>query len=385
MRPTQRIRVAFCLDSFGIGGTELNAVRTAEALDFNRFELYVMYLQNRGPLRARYEDLGVRMAHFPISNLYSPRTAVQGFQLARLLRRWGIDVVHAHDIYTNIFAVPWARLLGGCAVIASRRWWYEAPRPELVTLNRWVYSLAHRVLGNSNGVVKLLSDEEGVAPDKIIEIPNFLGETAFESVDEASSIAQRRAWGLPDNVLVIGMVARLAPVKNHALLLRAAVQLGLFHIVLVGDGPSRAELEHLAQQLGIASRVHFTGEVISPLNLHQFFDVSVLCSTSEGFPNSLIEAMAAARPVIATPVGGVTDVVEDDVTGMIVPVDDEAPLVRALRMLEADPQLRTRLGEAGREAVRAKFSQEIVIEKLAALYEKLAARPSVATGRFVDD
>jgi glycosyltransferase involved in cell wall biosynthesis len=385
MRPTQRIRVAFCLDSFGIGGTELNAVRTAEALDFNRFELYVMYLQNRGPLRARYEDLGVHMAHFPISNLYSPRTAVQGFYLARLLRRWGIDVVHAHDIYTNIFAVPWARLLGGCAVIASRRWWYEAPRPELVTLNRWVYSLAHRVLCNSSGVVKLLSDEEGVAPDKIIEIPNFLGETAFESVDQASRIAQRRAWGLPDNVLVIGMVARLAPVKNHALLLRAAVQLGLFHIVLVGDGPSRAELEHLAQQLGIASRVHFTGEVISPLNLHQFFDVSVLCSTSEGFPNSLIEAMAAARPVIATPVGGVTDVVEDDVTGMIVPVDDEAPLVRALRMLEADPQLRTRLGEAGREAVRTKFSQEIVIEKLAALYEKLAARPSVAAGRFVDD
>ena len=92
--------------------------------------------------------------------------------------------------------------------------------------------------------------------------------------------------------------------------------------------------------------------------------------------------MAAARPVVATPVGGVTDALTHGVTGILVPVDDPAPLVAALRMLEADSRLRTRLGEAGREAVRIKFRQETVIENLSALYETLAGRcPEVLSGR----
>ena len=126
------------------------------------------------------------------------------------------------------------------------------------------------------------------------------------------------------------------------------------------------------------------GEVVSPRNLHQYLDVSVLCSLSEGFPNSLIEAMAAARPVVATPVGGVTDAVTHGVTGILVPVDDLTALVDALRMLEADSLLCTRLGEAGREAVRMKFRQEPVIEKLTALYEMLAARRPAATSGPAD-
>src|SRR5439155_12360276 len=196
MASPRRIRVAYCLDSFTIGGTELNAVRTAEALDPERIELCVIHLQTHGPLRSRYERLGVRIEHLPIPNLYSPRTAVQGIHLARLLRRWNVDVVHSHDIYCNIFAVPWARVLSRCSIIASRRWWYEAPRPELVMLNRWSSLLAHRVLANSSGVAELLAREEGVPRKKIVEIPNFLAESAFLMVDEAARVAKRRAWGL---------------------------------------------------------------------------------------------------------------------------------------------------------------------------------------------
>ena len=381
----RRIRVAFCLDSFAIGGTELNAVRTAEALDPVRIDLRIFHLQTRGPLRSRYERLGLRMAHIPIPNLYSPRTAVQGVRFANLLRRENVDVVHSHDIYCNIFAVPWARLLSACSIIASRRWGHKASRPELAAANRWSSMLAHRVLANSSGVAGLLAREEGVPQKKIVEIPNFLGEDAFELAEEAACIAQRRAWGLPDGAFTIGIVARLSPVKNHVLLLKAAAQLDArFHVVLIGDGPSRAGLEELARQLRIESRVHFAGEVVSPQNLHQFFDVTVLCSLSEGFPNSLIEAMAAAKPVVATPVGGVTDALTHAVTGILVPVDDPAPLVDALRTLEADSPLRTRLGKAGREVVRVKFCQEIVIEKLSALYETLADHRRVATSGRAD-
>src|SRR5436190_18534041 len=122
MASPRRVRVAYCLDSFAIGGTELNAVRTAEALDPNRVELSIFHLQTRGPLRSRYERLGLRMAHVPIPNLYSPRTALQGIRLANALRRENVDVIHSHDIYCNVFVVPWARLLTSSSTIASRRW-----------------------------------------------------------------------------------------------------------------------------------------------------------------------------------------------------------------------------------------------------------------------
>jgi glycosyltransferase involved in cell wall biosynthesis len=379
MAPSRRIRVAFCLDSFAIGGTELNAVRTAEALDPRRIALCVFHLQTHGALRSRYEQLGVRMTHVPIPNLYSPRTAVQGVRLARLLRRENVDVVHSHDIYCNIFVVPWVRILSRCSIIASRRWGHEASRPKLAMINRWSSLLAHRVLANSSGVAELLAREEGVLRKKIVEIPNFLSENAFEVADEAVRVGQRRAWGVPDGAFAVGIVARLSPVKNHAVLLKAVAQLDArFHLVVIGDGPSRAGLEDLARRLGVDPRVHFTGEVVSPHNLHQFLDISVLCSLSEGFPNSLIEAMAAARPVVATPVGGVTDAVTHGVTGILVPVDDPAPLVDALQVLEANSLLRTRLGEAGREVVRLKFLQEAVIERLSALYEMLADRRPAA-------
>ena len=378
---SRRVRIVYCIDLFEIGGTELNAVRTAEALDPERFELCVAHLRADGPLRVRYEKLGIPLVNFPTSSLYSLQTAREGMRFAGFLRDWMPDVVHTNDIYTNIFAVPWARLSGKCRIIASRRWWNVAPRPGFLTLNRWSYRLADRVLANSSSVAGLLIREEGVPQAKIAEIPNFVGETAFESVDEASRIAQRRAWGVPDDAFAIGIVARLAPVKNHALLLKALAQLDpRFHIVLVGDGPSRSELAQLAQQLNIEHRVHFAGEVISQLNLHQFFDASVLCSLYEGFPNSAIEALAAARPLVATPAGGVVDVVTDGVTGLLVPLGDPAQLAGALQKLEADPLLRTRIGEAGREAVRLNFHQENVIEKLSVLYETLANHQPIVKG-----
>jgi glycosyltransferase involved in cell wall biosynthesis len=206
-------------------------------------------------------------------------------------------------------------------------------------------------------------------------IHNFSEEHAFEPVDMALRIAKHREWEIPDGAFVIGIVARLAPVKNHALLLKAAAQIdSRFHIVLIGDGPSRSELEGLSRQLGISSRVHFAGEVISTTNPNQFFDVSVLCSLSEGFPNSLIEAMAAGKPVVATPAGGVVDAVVDNVTGLLVSSNDPAQLAGALRKLERIPELRKRLGEAGRELARRRFHKDIVIEQLSTLYERLANR-----------
>ncbi|MBV8146486.1 MAG: glycosyltransferase [Gammaproteobacteria bacterium] len=369
------IRIGYCIDTLDIGGTELNAVRTLEALDRRRFQVTVFHLHRSGPLLERYRALGVELVHLPIGRLYMPRTALQGLSFRRALRRRRIQVVHTHDLYTNIFAAPWARL-AGCCVIASRRWLDAAPRPGLLRLNRWSYRFAHRVISNSTLAARLLADQEGVPAVRILELPNFLDERAFERVGVEQRSARRRGWGVPPEAFVVGSVARLAPVKNHATLLRALAQLPTeVHAVLIGAGPERAALGDLARNLQIESRVHFTGELLEAGNLHQFFDASVLCSRSEGSPNSVLEALAAGCPVIATPVGGVPEIIVDRQTGLLVPVDAAAALAAGLAELRQDAQLRSRLSEAGIARARMKYHRNVVIAQLESLYQMLA-RPA---------
>jgi len=366
------LRVGYCIDSFAIGGTELNAVRTVEALDRQRFHVTVFHLHETGPLRARYEALGLQLLHLPIGRLYSPRTAAQGVRFLRLLRREGIEVVHTHDVYSNIFAAPWARL-AGCRVIASRRWLDAVPRPGLVALNRWSYRYAHRVVVNSSTVARLMIDTEHVPATRVFELPNFLEERAFHHVAAELRSARRHGWGVPQGAFVIGTVANLTPVKNHAMVLRALQRLDEdVHLVLIGAGPSRRALEDLARELQVDGRVHFAGQLVEAENLHQFFDVSVLCSRSEGFPNAVIEALAAGCPVVATAVGGVPEVITDRQTGLLVPVDQPQALAASVQELRRDAALRKRLSEAGLARTRGRYHQTLVIARLEALYQDLA-------------
>jgi glycosyltransferase involved in cell wall biosynthesis len=126
--------------------------------------------------------------------------------------------------------------------------------------------------------------------------------------------------------------------------------------------------------LGIADRIHLAGERPQLPNLHGLFDVSVLSSTTEAFPNSVLEAMAASRPVVATDVGGTSDAVREGTTGLLVPPSDPSRLAGAIRRLYDEPALREKLGRAGCAAARSGYSASAVIEQVEALYTELAGR-----------
>lgn len=372
-RPT---RVVFCVDNLNVGGTELNAVRTAEQLDRARVEVSVLCLQAAGgPLDERYRAAGIPVHALPLASLYGPDALRQGWQVRRFLRQQRADVLHAHDVYSNIFGVPWARL-AGVKTIASRRWWAGTPRPLLQRANRLAYALADVVLANAPAVAGYLREELGLPARKVRVVPNFVDAGALQPSTPEVLDALRRQCGVVPGRPTVGIVANLYAVKDHASLLRAAALLRptfpALQLVLVGDGPERAPLQRLADELGLREHVVFAGRLPSAPSPHQLFDVSVLCSTSEGFSNSILEAMAAARPVVATRVGAAADAVVEGETGRLVPPREPQRLAAALGALLADPARARAMGAAGRERAQRLFSPAAALPVLEQLYRELA-------------
>jgi glycosyltransferase involved in cell wall biosynthesis len=375
--PTARIRIAYCIDTMRIGGSELNALRTSERLDRSQFEISVVSLQPDGPLANRYAAAGIPVHGFPLTSLYAPGTVRQGWRLAQWLRRERIDILHCHDLYANLFGAPWGRIAGLRAVITSRRWIHPLRNRQLEIANRVAYRLGHWVLVNSPAVANAVMTIDGVSAARVLQVPNFVDAAAFTDLPERTKVQLRSELGIPADALVVGCIARLAEVKDHATLLRAMQLLAArspdVHLVLVGDGELRVTLETLASDLGIRDRVHFAGARDNEPNLHHLFDISTLASVSEGFPNSLVEAMAAGRPVVATNVGGNADAVRPD-TGVLVPVGNAAQLASALERLVVDQATRHRMGVAARAVARSEYYAGSVIPRLEQIYRRLAGR-----------
>lgn len=370
-----RVRIAYCIDTMQIGGTELNALRTAECIDRSRFEISVISLQPDGPIAELYRAIGIPVHPYRLTSLYAPDAVRQGVRLMRWLRRERIEILHCHDLYANLFAAPWGRMARVRTVITSRRWLEALPNRRLEIANRLMFRVGHRVLVNSPAVADALVKTDGVSPRKVITLSNFVGEGAFAPLSLATKTQLRAELGIPAEAFIVGCIARLHPVKDHVTLLRAAHKLvrrsSQVHLVLVGDGESRADLEELAAELDISDRVHFMGFRPNEPNLHHVFDVSVLTSLSEGFPNSLVEAMAAGRPVVATAVGGNVDAVRPE-TGFLVPPGAPAELASAIERLLSDDSLRLRMGAAARDVAQREYHAGSVIPLLEQLYVMLA-------------
>ena len=368
---SRRIRVVQCIDQIGGGGTELNLVRTLEQLDRKRFDLRLVVLNETGSSRARVEKAGIPVEVFSFPSLGSMTAIRRAAQLIQWLRLIKPDVVHCHDVYTNLFVAPCARLAGVPLVITSKRWW---------TVSSWIYRrgnqlayrLSHRVLANSAAVARLLTDMEGVARDKIVILPNFVDDAAFEVIGNEDRRVARQSFGIPEESLVVTAVAVFRPEKDLETLIGATAMLRArhptLHVLLVGAGPCGQDLKKAATTHGVDDRIHFSGYLAGPPNPHQYGDIAVLCSLHEGFPNSIIEAMAAGRPVVATAVGGILDAVQDGVTGFLVSPRSPADLAAAIDRLIVDEELRRSMGDAGREKVRGNFAAKPVLERLSQLY-----------------
>lgn len=181
----------------------------------------------------------------------------------------------------------------------------------------------------------------------------------------------RPRFGIGEEVPLIGVLGRLAPIKDHATLFEAVALIDGVHLAILGDGELRDDLVQRASTLGIADRVHFAGWRLDVAECIADLDIVALTSRNEGSPVSLIEALACARPVVATDVGGVRSVVVEGKTGFLCAAGDVAGIRGRLQTLITDPELRQRMGAEGRKSVSARYDQGRLIEDIASLYEGL--------------
>jgi len=373
----KRLRIVFCIDGMGLGGTELNAYRTAERLDRSRYDISILCLQEHGPLLSRYREQGIPVLSLPLRRLHSLTALRQGVRFARYLSDERVDIVHSHDAYNNIFATACARMARVPVVIASRRWLEDLRRKSIGVVNRYAYRIAHCVVANSPRVADVVVSEDGVPADRVAVIPNFVDETAFRSPSREEQRQRLRQLGIPPEACVIGCVAGLRPVKDHETLIRAMAHLrprwSAVRLVLIGDGDVRPHLERLVTDLDLGDVVRFAGAMPNEPNLHHLFDISVLSSVTEAFPNTIVEAMAAGKPVVATRVGGVADAVIEGETGTLVPPRSPREMANAIEELLLRPELRRRMGEAAQQRARTRYHAASVLPALEALYDRLLA------------
>jgi glycosyltransferase involved in cell wall biosynthesis len=365
-----RPRVVLFTDSFSRGGTEQQFVRFVRGINRNQYDILVACLQRSGPLLSEVESLGVSVVEFPIDSLYNFRAAKLFAQLVRFLRRERIQIVHTFDFYTSIFAVPAARLAGVPVVLASRRELLNLRTPWQQRAIRVACSMATGVVVNSRAVGQDMAGVESGGRSKIDILPNCIDLDKFEHNSSIQEI--RRELGLSPTSILIGALGNLRPEKNLETFLMAARSIAdaipSAEFLVIGDGPEGNELKSLANDLHLSESVHFLGERPDVPDLLAALDILVMSSYSESFPNAILEAMAAGKPVVATNVGGIPEVVEEGQTGFLVPARDPEAMSDRILLLCRDSVLRLQMGRVARARVESNFTVQAVTAKLEGIY-----------------
>lgn len=371
------IRLLWLIDSLTAGGAEALTVPFARAAAAGAgVELEVVYLKSLGgnPFEAELRAAGVPVTGLGARNLRDLRAFRR---LLRLLRERRVDLVHAHLAYATIWALLAGRLLRRPVVATlhvrpprAPAWSREGIRRRLLVAlaNRW----AARVVAVSEAVRRAWVEEAGLAPARAVVVHN--GVDLDVAADRGGAEAARRDLGVPAGAPLVLTVSVLRPGKGIEVLLDAlpavlARQPGA-RFAVVGDGPARSELERRGAAAGarVAAALSWTGFRHDVPALLAAADLLVLPSLDDAFPTVLLEAMAAGLPVVATRAGGIPEIVEEGVTGILVPPGDPAPLADAVATLLADPDRRRRLGAAGRRRAEERFSTAAWLGRLERLY-----------------
>ncbi len=381
--PISLIQLVTRLDT---GGVPEHVLALLDGLSQRNYVLTVVCREVSDRYRTRLEAMGVRIILLDMRRLIHPFADVRAaWRLYHLLRKEKCQVLHMH--------MSKAALLGGLVGMAARvpvrvntahnLGSIALPQRVLRALF-WMYDkllfaiTMHAVITVSARIKDIIVKQRLLGKKKVHAIPNGIDPTPFTVTNEIR-LSTRRELGLADDQVAIGSVARLVWFKGLDALIDAMPDVVHKHpnarFFIVGEGPLKEQLLEQAKARGVADKLFFLGERNDVANLLAAFDVFVLPSVSEGMPMTILEAMAAAKPTVATDVGGVGEMIEDHISGLLVPPRTPEALAQALNTLVGDAPLRETMGALAKKRLDDYFAQESMVAATDRLYRtKLTER-----------
>jgi len=364
------IRVLHITFNMGIGGTEQVIRQLVSNLSADRFSNTILCIDGQ------IGEIGQQVRAQGISVLSVKRSPGLDLGLVRVIRKTirqtEADIVHCHQYTPWVYG--WLGSLGTDAKVVFTehgRFHPDRYRYKAMLFNPLMAWMTGGVIAISYATRKALARYEFVPASKIQVIYN--GISGLKRDNEAVSTV-RRELEIPEGDRIIGTVARLDPVKNQSMMLRAFAQVVSQHpdcwLLMVGDGPSRQNLEHLAITLGITDRVIFTGFRPEPADYLSAMDIFLLTSHTEGTSMTLLEAMSLDIPAITTAVGGNPEIVKNGETGILVPTDSPKELATAINTLLENESIRFSMGEASKRRFDSRFSVTPMVSGYQALYQQ---------------
>ncbi|MHB8771653.1 MAG: glycosyltransferase family 4 protein [Syntrophales bacterium] len=392
---SHRIKVVHIITRFDKGGSAENTFLTVCGLDKNRYEVLLITgsppAGNSADPEARAaqqnvdaaRDAGVRMIAIRrlVRDLRPLSDMISFLALLRIIGNERPDIVHTHTSKAGILG-RWAALLCRVPVIVHTPhghvfWGYFGPLKTRLFI--W---LEKCTAWFTDAIITLTPQEREdhlklrIAPERKFTVIHSGVDLRKFRADGYGQADTKRGGGVEPATTVIGTAGRLTAIKGQDVLIRAVAELVRrghdVALVLLGEGELRGELEELARRLGIGDRVHFLGWRSDVAGVMAAFDIFCLPSLNEGMGKVLVEAMAMGKPIAASDIGGIRDIVRPGENGLLVPVGDGAAWVAALTRLARDPEERRRLGEAGRRMAPL-YSAEEMIKKIDRLYGNLLA------------
>lgn len=368
------------IDSLNIGGSEGQMTEVCRRLAARGHDVSIGCLRLEGPYVESLAKVGVRCYEFPLSGkLIGPGGFKSVMQLRKFMRRERFDVVQTHDLYSNLLAIPAAWLARVPVIVSSRRdlsswFWYTRRNKKILKL---IQSLSRTVVANSQAVKDHLVEDQGFDPARITVIRNAVDADRYDLQPD-----RQRVLPMCDpSHRVFATVANMhTDTKGHKFLIEAAAQICRRHpqvrLVFVGDGEIRPRLEAQARSVGVSSSVIFLGRRRDIAEVLAASDGAIHPSLHEGLPNAVLEYLAAGKTTIATAVGGIPEIIENGVNGLLVPPGDAGAIAAAVCRVVEDESLARRLAEQGRRDASRKFSFDALLNRLEELYTKLPSTTS---------
>ena len=368
------VRVVYLTHTLGVGGAEELILNMVTRLPRDRYEPIVCCFENPpGPIGPEIAAHGISV--IPLGVVPGWRSPLAWWSIVRQLRRLRPTIVHTFMLPASLYGRSAAVAAGVPIIIGTEVNIYERKQRHHIVFERLLAARSACVVASAEAVKSAYVRQLGIGAEAVRVVYNAVNWDRLDATNSPDAV--RAELGIPSDRIVVGVVATLQDKKGHRVLLDAFARtpgLERTWLMLVGDGPLRSALEDHAVRLGIDARVTFCGTRRDLGNVLPAMDIFALPSLWEGLPLAMILAMGAGRPVVATNIAGIPEVVTDGRNGLLVAPGDVAGIGAAVARLVSDGDERRRFGAAAREAVRDRFGADAYAASVTTLYEECLGR-----------